>query len=353
MKSNKYAQNATQPEWTHSELEMLKNGYHLMKIRQLSELLGRSETAIAQKARQIGLRKSMGWTDHELELLQICYTSATPEEIKSVLNRHTWFSIVKKAGQLGISRQNVERPKWSDQELETLRALARQGISDQAISAEIGRPLGSIREKRKQMSVFLKNKWSDTEDVLLLKNYRDRTNDELESMLPRRSSNAIIKHAAQLGLEKTPVWTENDDQLLKTRFSTSTMPELLALLLGKTKRQVKRRARQFNLKKDLPTLARCFHTEIGKIPAFPSKYTQWRNAVLCRDGFCCQECGCVKDRLMLQAHHIVPRRDPICAKYDPENGICLCTECHKTVKGREYEVKDKYFSIVALHKEKP
>ena len=116
--------------------------------------------------------------------------------------------------------------------------------------------------------------------------------------------------------------------------------------LNKTKNQIKRHAWKFGLKKDLATLARCFGTSLDKIPEYPGRLSQWRRDILKRDEFRCQECGIVKNRLFLQAHHIIPRRDPDCDKYELNNGICLCNDCHDAIKNREYEVKDKYFNIV-------
>lgn len=43
----------------------------------------------------------------------------------------------------------------------------------------------------------------------------------------------------------------------------------------------------------------------------------------------------------------VPKRDPGCAKYKTDNGICLCVDCHNSIKGREHEMRDRYLAIVA------
>jgi hypothetical protein len=51
---------------------------------------------------------------------------------------------------------------------------------------------------------------------------------------------------------------------------------------------------------------------------------------------------------MPQAHHITPRRDPDCAKYEVGNGVCLCTGCHNDIRGREHDVRDRCLAIVAL-----
>lgn len=52
----------------------------------------------------------------------------------------------------------------------------------------------------------------------------------------------------------------------------------------------------------------------------------WRKAVLARDGYACQDCGSDQG---LEAHHIKPWADYPGLRFDLDNGIALCTECHK------------------------
>ncbi len=317
-----YTDNAKQPKWTKQDENLLHQLFGSMSIGELSNKLGRSSNAIYLKANQLGLRKTATWTKDQLDFLRQHYASATAEELRTEFG-HPLCSVIKKAEQL-----RLRRPwKWTNDELELLNQLVGKGLSDQEMAVELGRPVTTVAARRRKSGTLLKNRWTEAED------------------------NAIGKRAAQLGLAKLEVWSEPMEQLLQRQYPTSTIPELLALFPGKTRRQVKRRAQQLGLRKDLVTLARCFHTELGKVPKMPGQWARWRNTVLKRDGFRCQECGCVKDRLLLRAHHIVPRHDPECAKYDPDNGICLCVDCHDYIKGCEYEVKDRYLAIATRNRE--
>jgi hypothetical protein len=57
------------------------------------------------------------------------------------------------------------------------------------------------------------------------------------------------------------------------------------------------------------------------------EYKQWRNAVFERDNYTCQHCGQKGGKL--NAHHIKPFSDYPHLRLEVNNGITLCTECHK------------------------
>ena len=57
------------------------------------------------------------------------------------------------------------------------------------------------------------------------------------------------------------------------------------------------------------------------------EYKQWRMNVYLRDNFTCQYCG-IKG-VYLEAHHIKRWVDYPELRYDINNGVTLCKECHK------------------------
>ena len=67
-------------------------------------------------------------------------------------------------------------------------------------------------------------------------------------------------------------------------------------------------------------------------------YRIWRARVIRRDKVC-QLCGSIKER---QAHHLNHATYFPEQRFAPDNGICLCTECHKifhTSFKRSYRAK--------------
>lgn len=61
-----------------------------------------------------------------------------------------------------------------------------------------------------------------------------------------------------------------------------------------------------------------------------SNLTDWAYGVKYRDNFTCQDCGAKPNNpMLLQAHHIKPKRKYPKLQFDISNGITLCFECHK------------------------
>lgn len=77
---------------------------------------------------------------------------------------------------------------------------------------------------------------------------------------------------------------------------------------------------------------------------YDERYKQFRQAVLDRDKHC-QFPGC-KKRVRLQVHHIIRWADSGEFRYNPTNGIALCTKHHKLVSGKEHLYMQLFFDIV-------
>lgn len=56
------------------------------------------------------------------------------------------------------------------------------------------------------------------------------------------------------------------------------------------------------------------------------QYKDWHKAVLKRDNYTCQCCD--NKNVPLNAHHILNFADNIDERYEIDNGICLCKDCH-------------------------
>ena len=67
--------------------------------------------------------------------------------------------------------------------------------------------------------------------------------------------------------------------------------------------------------------------EVNKRDRKSPEYRKWRMSVFVRDNYTCQICGKVGGNL--NAHHIKHFATNIDLRFDVNNGITLCYECHK------------------------
>jgi|TARA_Y100001938_G_C7855783_1_gene313081 5-methylcytosine-specific restriction endonuclease McrA len=71
-------------------------------------------------------------------------------------------------------------------------------------------------------------------------------------------------------------------------------------------------------------------------------YKQWRKDVLTRDCYKCQMPNCKRKGKRMQVHHIQKWSSASYLRYDVDNGITLCWDCHN------YEVNQYEEAYVGL-----
>lgn len=69
------------------------------------------------------------------------------------------------------------------------------------------------------------------------------------------------------------------------------------------------------------------------------KYEEWREAVLRRDDYTCQQCGSHKN---LTVHHILHFAKNEKARYEVWNGITECKKCHEKKHSKGLEILENY-----------
>jgi len=75
-------------------------------------------------------------------------------------------------------------------------------------------------------------------------------------------------------------------------------------------------------------------------------YKDWRKRVYKRDGFKCQMPRC-NSKHRLQAHHIKKWSTAAALRYEIDNGITLCRNCHDQINGFESHYEALFMQIVS------
>lgn len=76
------------------------------------------------------------------------------------------------------------------------------------------------------------------------------------------------------------------------------------------------------------------------------KYIEWRKSVYIRDNYTCQLCKYKKGGY-LEAHHILKYSKYPKMRFDVNNGITLCKDCHNKTKSHEENYEDLFQKIVS------
>lgn len=81
------------------------------------------------------------------------------------------------------------------------------------------------------------------------------------------------------------------------------------------------------------------------------EYRKWRDSVFRRDKYTCQHCGFDKGGI-IEAHHIKPYYEYPELRYNVDNGITLCRNCHILIHTKDKEKREKWQKAIEKNKEK-
>lgn len=91
--------------WTEEQLNFLKNNYKTMSFEELEKELGKSVSAIKQKAYDLQLTKKF-WSAEQIKFLKSNYEEMSIEELEVQLGK-TANAIKLKASRLGIHKYGI------------------------------------------------------------------------------------------------------------------------------------------------------------------------------------------------------------------------------------------------------
>jgi hypothetical protein len=251
--------------WSPDEDGILSDLYPRgVPIRALARQLERSEDAVSERRRALGLPprpRSRPWTVREDALLQASAAAGVPAAtLAARLGRDAEQVRRRRRALLGSTL--TPRPYTSADD-EAIRACWEAGEDVQRLARELSRSAGSIRLRAQTLGVHRparRQRWHDFEDAAVRDGYaRGLTCREIATELPGRSAAAVAARAAKLGLATYGrAWTARDDRSLRTLILEGVELERAAQILARTPDALRARARKLGL--ELPRSQRSHQT---------------------------------------------------------------------------------------------
>ncbi len=251
--------------WSTNEDRILSSLYPQgVPIRALARQLGRSEDAVSERRRALGLPprpRSRPWTEREDALVRASAAAGVPAAALALrLGRDP--EQVRRRRRLLLGSTLTPRP-YTAPEDEAIRACWRADGDVQALAEELDRSPGSVRLRAQTLGVHSprrRRRWHDYEDAAVRDGYaRGLTCREIATELPDRSAAAVAARAAKLGLATYGrAWTRQDDRSLRTLILEGMELERSAQILARTPDALRARARKLGV--ELPRSQRALQS---------------------------------------------------------------------------------------------
>jgi len=135
------------PLWKPEDEDYLRENYPGMSIKELAQTLGRTESSINNKVKNLGLtnRTYNWWAENEIQYLEKHYGQMPVKKIGDRIGRSE-SSISHKAQNLGL-RNPTFKGKWTDEETRQLISLRSEGLTYMEIAVRMGRAKTTVAKK--------------------------------------------------------------------------------------------------------------------------------------------------------------------------------------------------------------
>lgn len=139
----------------------------------------------------------------------------------------------------------------------------------------------------------------------------------INKMMPTR------KISAEIGLSKGKVSEWLKKYNIEIRYGSEAIETQWINNIERREAQSKMLIKNFNITKSEGRFED--YSEYRKTP----EYSNWRLNVWARDNFSCIKCGKKRNsETMINAHHLNSFKNNIEARFDVDNGVTLCEDCH-------------------------
>lgn len=191
--------------WTEEEVEILKKYYPILGVKACKKLLPNRD--VKSKAATLGLRvESYYWTEEEVEILKSNYPKIGIKGCKGLLPNKSVRSITAKAWALGVKKSGRIVKKtipWTDEEIEILKryypTLGAKGCKELLPNRDVK----AIQAKTSKLGLRweMGSSWTDEEIEILKKNYPVIGANGCKELLLNRNIESVYSKAKELGLK--------------------------------------------------------------------------------------------------------------------------------------------------------
>lgn len=203
--------------WTKEEItKLVELKQNNVSYDEIATILGRTTKSVTNKISNLGLGEKLNyWTEEEDTLLIENLNTFSLAEIAIMLGR-TRRSVSSRVSHLGLT--NDPHKKWSEEEIDILTKLRREGTPAKEIAIYLDRTEASVYSKASSLGLDKKvDFWTKEEDNYLFECINNNMSyDEISNILGR-TKKSVTNRVSLLGIANEPhkKWSEEDIKKLE------------------------------------------------------------------------------------------------------------------------------------------
>lgn len=239
--------------FSEEEINGIINDYNNgMSLKDLGRKYDRNDAVILSKLKSLNIykNKTSRWTKEEIILLKEVYNNSNWDYILSLFPRHNKESIIHKASDLKIKKENYF---WNDEDIALLKTYYNEEMRLKEIAEKFNYRFSeeAIATKANKLQLKKVYKWTNKEINILKENFSQCTFEELQKLLPKRNIDSIKAKAKKLELQSIYVWKDDEEKYIVENWEWQS-DEMMSKYLKRSIRAVKAKRVQLGLfRKDI------------------------------------------------------------------------------------------------------
>ena len=245
--------------WTNDDIETLKKLINSKQIKEIAEILNRSENAVYRKALSLNLISTQWNEDKTIQLKELFGKYSIKQIAKimgtsvSTINRKIKLikegkDIVIKEKVVSKKRKNNNNSKWNIKEIEMIRLLGKR-YPCEIISDILQREKKEIYYISEKNNIFIKSKYEYEKELIkyYIENSPDFTIEELEKIF-RKSRKTLMNILKEIKIEyqNSRNWTEEQVDYLIELWGYKSI-QVISQITGKSIISIRNKARRLGL----------------------------------------------------------------------------------------------------------